>query len=40
MVEVGPKNGAGVEPYLRSAGSGSCEAAVQTEDWLSWVVGG
>ena len=22
------------------AGSGSCEAAVQTEDWLCWVVGG
>ena len=29
-----------VEMYLRSAGLGSYEGAVQTEDWLSWVVGG
>ena len=30
----------GGEVFKVCAGSGSCEAAVQTEDWLSWVVGG
>ena len=29
----------GGEVFKVCAGSGSCEAAVQTEDWLSWVVG-
>ena len=30
-----------LDPHLIqvSAWSGRCEAAVQTEDWLSWVVG-
>ena len=34
------KNGAGGEVCKVCAGSGSYEASVQTEDWLSWVVGG
>ena len=32
------RNGAGVEKVC--AGSGSCEAAVQTEDWVSKVIEG
>ena len=31
-------NGAGLERYLRYARSGSCEATVQTEDWLCYVL--
>ena len=37
MKKEWPRDG---EVFKFCAGSGSCEAAVQTEDWLSRVVGG
>ena len=28
----------GGEVFMVGTGSGSCEAAIQTEDWLSWII--